>query len=353
MAQYFDRTPVASWLGKLCRQYRVEQYALGYQPETGRWSAKAERLVDFCLGEFSQRPIAPFRHDFGYCRKLGLLQLETDAAGRELILRSPAGLSDQKKVILALTSQRARIPASLRCWLVVGDSAGRATRPEQGLHLSGMRSAMHRHLVLVPTSNRERFLGPRLHRQMQELRESWVPWEDKIDAAWWGGALSGDQWSRIEPRTLTRREVLYHFRDHPSDRVSLNPTTSHRDRTPEGVNLVSPFTKKSAFRHKCLVLLPGNDIASGSSWYFASNSVVLMPKPHLEHILYFEMNPWEHYVPLVKLSWVVDHPQEARSIIANSHERLRWLCGPEYQWACNEVLRRVTQASPDNAPPRR
>ena len=121
---------------------------------------------------------------------------------------------------------------------------------------------------------------------------------------------------------------------------------------PPGLHLVDRFTKRHAFSHKCLVLLPGNDIASGSSWYFGGNSVVLMPPPHLEHILYFEMKPWEHYVPLesdpadilTKLQWVLDRPEEAKRIVANSHERLRWLCGPEYQWACNEVLRRI--ASP-------
>ena len=83
----------------------------------------------------------------------------------------------------------------------------------------------------------------------------------------------------------------------------------------------------------------------------AGNSVVLMPEPQLEHILYFEMNPWEHYIPLdsdprdvlVKLQWVLDHQEEAQQIVANSHERLRWLCGPEYLWACNEVLRRVSR----------
>ena len=103
-----------------------------------------------------------------------------------------------------------------------------------------------------------------------------------------------------------------------------------------------------------MLLLPGNDIASGSSWYFAGNSVVLMPKPHLEHILYFEMEPWKHYVPLendpadilVKLRWVLDNEDAAQQIVTNSHERLRWLCGPEYLWACNEVLRKIAQPEP-------
>ena len=307
--------------------------------------------MDYCLGEFKDRPIIPCSSDFHYFQEHELIRLETDPDGRVLSAWLPSGYEDQKKVTAALINQRSKFPGNLHCWLVRGDSAGRDTRPEQGLHISGMRSAQNRHLVLVPTSNRNRFLGPNLHRQMQDLEKNWIPWEDKTDTAWWGGALTGDRWTKSEPRTLTRREVLYHFRDHPSEQVCLYLTRlSKSGQLPEGLSLVSRFSKKSAFGHKCLVLLPGNDIASGSSWYFAGNSVVLMPKPHLEHILYFEMNPWEHYVPLendpadivVKLEWVLDNQLKARQIVDNAHERLRWLCGPEYLWACNEVLRRVS-----------
>lgn len=190
---------------------------------------------------------------------------------------------------------------------------------------------------------------------MEELRHSWLPWEEKSDTAWWGGALTGDRGKHDEPRTLTRREVLYYFRDHPSDELSLHLTElSKTAELPPGLELEDPFTKRTAYSHKCLLLLPGNDLASGSSWYFAGNSVVLMPRPHLEHILYFEMNPWERYAPLendpadilVKLQWVLDNQEEAQQIVANSHERLRWLCGSEYLWACNEVLRRIAQPEP-------
>lgn len=344
------KSRAAWWLSKHYSLYQVQDYTLDYQPYPGRRSAKAERLVGYCLGEFKDRPIIPCSGDFYYFQKCSLIRLETDPDGRILSARLPRGYHDQKKVLAALISQRARVPGNLHCWLVRGDSAGRKTQPEQGLHISGMRSADHRHLVLVPTSGRNRFLGPNLHRQMQDLKKNWIPWKDKTDTAWWGGAMTGDRWAKFEPRTLTRREVLYYFRDHPSDQVCLYLTyLRSSEKLPEGLSLSNRFSKKSAFGHKCLLLLPGNDIASGSSWYFAGNSVVLMPRPHLEHILYFEMNPWEHYVPLendpadilVKLKWVLDNQLEARKIVDNAHERLRWLCGPEYLWACNEVLRRV------------
>jgi len=331
---------------------KKQRYRLDYQPDPGRRSAKAERLVDYCLGDFKDQPVVPCTKSRSYLYDRAVLALEASHRRVVLTARGTGTFQDQKRVVEALVSQRAAIPSGLTSWLVRGDSAGRNCSREQGLHIAGMRRADRSDLVLVPTANRERFVGPNLQRQMEELRRSWVPWEEKSDSAWWGGALTGDRWARHEPRALTRRQVLCHFRDNPSDQVSLHLTQSSKNvELPPGFELEDPFTKSSAFSHKCLLLLPGNDIASGSSWYFAGNSVVLMPPPHLEHILYFEMNPWEHYIPLendpadilVKLRWVLDHQLEAKQIVANSHERLRWLCGPEYLWACNEVLRRISQ----------
>lgn len=340
------------WAGRLGLR-KERRYLIDYEPEPGRRSEKAERLVDFCLGDPQSRMGRTFTPKSSYEAKNSILRFE--ATHGHLVI-SRAGIHrprDQKKVVRALMTQRAAIPDRLRCWLVRGDGAGKTTNPKRGLHITGMRPADRRDLVLVPTACRQRFLGPRLARQMEELRASWVPWEEKSDVAWWGGALTGDWWFGKEPHVLTRREVLCHFRDHPSDRVRLQLTRPGDNvELPPGMNLAKRFTKGHAYTHKCLVLLPGNDIASGSSWFFCGNSVVLMPPPHLEHILYFEMEPWQHYVPLesdpadilVKLQWVLDHPDDARRIVANSHERLRWLCGPEYLWACNEVLRRI--ASP-------
>jgi hypothetical protein len=262
---------------------------------------------------------------------------------------------DTKKIIPALISQCAVIPEALKCWIVGGDSCGRNSQPEQGVHVAGMRRAVHRHLVLVPSSCRERYLGVKLQEQMDELRQSWVPWEEKADTAWWGGALTGHWWKTNEPKTITRGEVLSYYRDNPSEKVRLDLTELPPNiNAPSGIELKGRFTKQQAFKNKCLIMLPGNDIASSSSWYFCGNSVVLMPKPHLEHILYFEMEPWVHYVPitndpadiLVKLQWVLDNEAQAKEIVANSHQRLRWLCGPEYLWACNEVLRRIAEPSP-------
>ncbi len=337
-------------------QFLKEQFILDYEPEQGQESEKAQRLVDFCLGEFSHNPVLPCTKDLGYLNDKSILLLE--AGPRTIQLSQSADLTkharlDQKLIVKALIDQHAVIPAALSCWLVREDSTGITSNTEQGLHIAAVRPASRRHLVLVPSANRERYLGPNLQRQMEELRQLWVSWEKKTDTAWWGGALTGELRKHNKTRAMTRRETLSYYRDNPSDQVHLHLTELPSATTkPAGVELKSRFTKASAFAHKCLVLLPGNDIASGSSWYFCGNSVVLMPEPNLEHILFFEIKPWVHYVPLesnpgdilVKLGWVLDNPEKAKNIVKNAHERLLWLCGTEYLWACNEVLRRIASS---------
>ena len=340
-------------LGFSDTHYATKTATVNHTVDYGIRSIKAERLVDFCLGDHVAESIPACSRNFRYLNDRQILLLESTSNKVQLT----AGIKsrqvvDTKKIVDALVSQRTRIPDNWSCWVARGDSSGANSDPSQGIHIAGMRRKVHRHLVLVPSACRNRVLGNKLKSQMKELRTEWCPWPEKTDTAWWGGALTGDWWSNNEPRTITRREVLEHFARSPSDRVHLQMTQlSGSVEPPKGVGFSGKFTKKQAFSHKCIILLPGNDIASGSSWYFCGNSVVLMPRPHIEHILYFEMEPWQHYVPLendpddilVKLDWVLKNQEEAQEIVRNSHQRLKWLCGPEYKWACNEVLRIISR----------
>ncbi len=342
------------WIWLNTDQISERKVHFDFTPIMGTKTPKAERLVEYCLGNFSQQPILPCSGRRSYLRRRSVLLINANHNTLFVAANHGRNHRDQKMIINALLTQRAKIPPDLRAWMIRGDSAGVHTDPREGIHLSGMRPKSRRDLVLVPTSCRNRFLGPALEQQLDELKKKWVPWEKKSDTAWWGGALTGDCWSNAKPSILTRRDVLQYFVKQPSERVSFHLTQLPKKTLPiHGLKVEAGFTKQSAFAHKCLLLLPGNDIASGSSWYFAGNSVVLMPEPNLEHILHFEMEPWKHYVPLdlhpsdvlAKLQWVIENPGKAQEIVSNSHERLRWLCGPEYLWACNEVLRRIAQST--------
>lgn len=331
------------------------QYVVDYVPVEGEPSKRASALADWCARDFSGR--APSQSDDGYDEYLEKeFVSHLSIRGNRIIVtgRGEKTPFDQKRVAQALIDQRSRTPAKMDCWLVTGDSGGRTVDASKGLHIAGMRPLGADHIVLVPTANRNRLLGPALARQMQELQAEWTPWEKKSDTAWWGGALTGSHWQRRKPYPLTRHAVVERFLSNPTNRMRLQPTKIPTKAPSLSVDVTEQprFKPRDAFLSKCLVLLPGNDIASGSSWYMAGNSVVLMPEPHLDHILYFDLKPWVHYVPLendpkdilTKLDWVLDNQDKAQEIVAQSHERLRWLCGPEYLWACNEVLNRIAVA---------
>ena len=76
-------------------------------------------------------------------------------------------------------------------------------------------------------------------------------------------------------------------------------------------------------RYKAILLLEGNDVASGLKWALLSQSVVLMPKPrHTSWCMEELLQPWIHYVPLkddlsdveTQMQWILHHSDEAWQI---------------------------------------
>jgi hypothetical protein len=323
-----------------------------------RRSGRAERLVDYCLGDYRDQPPPPcsLDPDYVHAPPRPPVVFACEARRSRLVLacrRSSAMQSvnalDQKRIGRAWVDQRTRFPRGFRAWLIQGDDAGEWTDPSQGLHMGMVRQSRYRHVVLAPSAGRGRYLGPRLGAQMQDLREQWTPWAAKRDAAWWGGAATGP--GMRGQGQLTRFAFIEHFHRHPDDRVRCH-VAEYPQWQPDPGSMPEPagrFDPRDAYAYKCLVLMMGNDIPSGMSWFFCGNSVVLMQPPEFEAIHLFELQPWVHFVPLepdpadvlVKLDWVLQHQDEAQRIVKRAHERLAWLAGPEYLWACNEVLRRV------------
>ncbi len=343
-------------------------YDIDYQPMAGIRSQKAERLVQYCLGDYAEQPIPACTANLDYTapRAFNNPALFCIFQKGELSLwrKEPAnansrGVMDHKRIAEAWITQHAEIPKNLRCWLVRGDGAGRRTDPEQGPHLAAVRDRQYSHLILVPGSNRERYLGHNLEQQMMILKDAWVPWGEKRDAAWWGGDATGN--CKFRSYILSRYRFLRHYHDEPSDKVVIHltstpsrwPREAWRGRVPDPKG---KFEKHDAFSHKCIVLLKGHDAPSGLSWTFGGNSVVMMQPPVVDHILYFELEPWVHYVPLqphpedvlTKLNWVLENQDAAQKIVRRAHEHLSWFTGPEYLWACNEVLRRVASGQDES-----
>lgn len=84
-------------------------------------------------------------------------------------------------------------------------------------------------------------------------------------------------------------------------------------------------TIRQQLRHRFLLSLEGNDVASGLKWQLASRSVVIMPRPRV--VSWFcetLLEPWRHYVPVDDdfddleevLDWCAAHGARCREISA-------------------------------------
>ena len=182
------------------------------------------------------------------------------------------------------------------------------------------------------------------HRHYDLLRfvsEKDRPWHLKKDMAIWRGQLTGSM-EFFDPN-LTDEQNCDNMircrlvrRNQNSTLIDAGLTAMPRWRRKRlglpdvigGVNMVKDkLSIRIMMECKGLIMLEGNDVASGLKWAMLSQSVVLMPKPmHTSWAMEERLEPWVHYVPLnddatdveAKMQWVVDHDEEARRIAERS-----------------------------------
>ncbi|MEO2176122.1 MAG: hypothetical protein ABGY96_18725, partial [bacterium] len=242
-------------------------------------SDKAQRLVRYCLGMFANQPIPRCSMDLDYpCIKgPSTLLLQIVSGSARLVTRTRKHRDvpiDQKWILNAWITQRSYLPEGLSCWIVRGDAAGEWTNPGQGVHMGMVRKPRHQHIVLAPSSDRDRVLGVLLEQQMGDMEELWTPWERKLDGVFWGGAGTGPPLARSPKERLTRAQVIDYFHQNPSPGVQVHPVEFSERWLPAPYVAYGKFRKQDAFRYKCLLVLDGNDIASGFTWSFCGNSVI-------------------------------------------------------------------------------
>jgi Glycosyl transferase family 90 len=187
-------------------------------------------------------------------------------------------------------------------------------------------------------------------------------WEQKRDMAVFRGQLTGsrDGYDKAlsdeeNCRNLRRCRLVY---NHANSTLVNARLTDTRKRLPDVLNGVELTTGSVTVRHllryKGIVMLEGNDVASGLKWALLSESVVLMPIPrHTSWAMEELLEPWVHYVPLnhditdveEKMRWILDHDADARRI---SHAATLWMqdlvfhpdAESDDRWIQQEILRR-------------
>lgn len=165
-----------------------------------------------------------------------------------------------------------------------------------------------------------------------------VPWEEKLDAAVFRGALTGkNRIIGINPNTLTDTErchriprcrfVSMYGGDESQRNIDARLVYRSNASAPisiPGMELYGDnLSMKQLLQYKVLILLEGNDVASGLKWALFSESVVMMPHPTCTSWAMEELlEPWVHYVPIAndfedvneQLEWVIQNDQAARQI---------------------------------------
>lgn len=188
------------------------------------------------------------------------------------------------------------------------------------------------------------------------------PWAEKKDMAVFRGQLTGSRdgydkkLSALENcQNLIRCRLVYNHAQSDYVNAKLTNTRGRLPETLNGVNLTTDsVTVRHLLRYKGIIMLEGNDVASGLKWALLSASVVLMPIPkHTSWAMEERLVPWVHYVPLndeatdieEKMKWVVSNDEPARRI---SYAATRWMQDLVYhpdaleddRWIQEEIMRR-------------
>jgi hypothetical protein len=141
-------------------------------------------------------------------------------------------------------------------------------------------------------------------RHFQKLNvvyRSDTPWAKKIDMAVFRGELTGAKLGYNKHLTnhencqnMIRCKMVF---DHANSTRVYAKLTSTRNRLPRivsGVNLLaSKVGMEALLEYKGIIMLEGNDVASGLKWALLSQSVVLMPTPkHTSWAMEELLEPW-------------------------------------------------------------
>jgi hypothetical protein len=158
-----------------------------------------------------------------------------------------------------------------------------------------------------------------------------TPWSLKLDMAVFRGQLTGSKDGFDKSRSdeencldMRRCRLVYTHAKSTLVHARLTSTRKKLPHTLNGVNLMgSKTTIQNLLQYKGIIMLEGNDVASGLKWALLSQSVVLMPTPtHTSWAMEEFLEPWVHYIPLnvnatdvdEKMQWVIDHDDFAQRI---------------------------------------
>jgi hypothetical protein len=156
---------------------------------------------------------------------------------------------------------------------------------------------------------------------VQAVRRKDVPFSSKHDKLVWRGVSTGTC-NAEEPNS--RMMLCRKWFESPDARVDIGFS-----RVVQNCRKAKPYVKgtmsmQELLRAKYILVVNGNDKASGLNWALASNSVPFMVEPDIESwILESSLKAWEHYVPIkpdfsdlsLQVDWAVNNAGAVERIV--------------------------------------
>jgi hypothetical protein len=189
------------------------------------------------------------------------------------------------------------------------------------------KTVTKRHCVLLRLRSRIHF-GP--------IRDDTVPFDQKKNVVIWRGGPSGPGFRNTYETRLTKpsREVCLQKWCHRSDtQQEIDVGLTKKWQYENFKHYVkSELSITEFFQYKYLLSIEGNDVATNLKWALASNSVVLMPAPHVESwFVESLLKPYVHYVPVkndfsdlyTQKQWCDKHPERCTEIIRQANAFVR------------------------------
>ena len=320
-----------------------KQIAYGYDPKDKALKLVVDALVDKRTGRFAdvRNTRTPLIVRFG--DTLGIL-CDLPLLGKTRIAAESASARDRAIAAASVdpflnVMARSRTPPT-------GTAKAAAAADAVDSAYADACHPLHLHIPRLPLTTVDRtfdqyspviwdFHASRSNEPLEEILRNDVPWKKKKDVAYWRGALTGVR-EKLDRDVLTDEEVcdriprcrlvMLHDKSTLVDARLTRTIDVPMDDLP-GVPLFTRGNKKTTYKeqlqHKALIVMEGNDLATGLRWSLLSRSVVMMPPPERTSWAMEEwLEPWTHYIPLNRnltnveemVQWILSNDKEARRI---------------------------------------
>ncbi|GMH77322.1 hypothetical protein TL16_g07367, partial [Triparma laevis f. inornata] len=182
---------------------------------------------------------------------------------------------------------------------------------------------------LSPTSGSAIVFKQNFKRHWEGVAETLLSdtteWSKKSDKAIWRGATTGHPWPQKkdeEGNWAPRANLVQNIPKYDTSKIDV-AVTRYVQNVPNLWGSGWGRTQWQLMGYKMLIMVEGNDVATGLKWALVSSCAVIMPKPRVvSWLMEDKLVPWVHYIPVEpnfedleeKVDWCLKNGEKCREI---------------------------------------